>query len=312
MEMEEERAPSWQRSSTVLVFILAAAASAYVGYAWYAQRHYQRLMRELVAADSAARARAADELTSTDGALPYLTDALINCTRPEDRAFSAALILRRVEQRGTARGPFVGVEEEKRCLRSALNLEAITSALQDESSEVRAAALEIVRRVGTEQNYQKHRLETMVEFDKLLEKLGGSDVAGQRAAAEDLRRAGVRALPYLVGVVFSEDRAFRLRGLLVLRTVVQDVLRGSNQRRIVPLLGRRRCELLLRELARLGETDRPVVTDILNVSGRISEEFFARFLKDDASVFLMQVDAGRDGIRKYGRPARKGDACLIA
>jgi hypothetical protein len=283
MEREKEKAPSWQRSATVLVFILATAAFAYVGYAWYAQRHFQRLMRELVSADREISAKAADELASTDGALPYLTDALINRTRPEDRAFSAELILRRVEARRSAHGPFANVEEENRYLRSVLNLEAITSALQDESSTVRARALEIIRKVGTEQNYQKHRLGTMLEFEKLLKKLASSEPAEQDATGEELRRAGIRALPYLVGVVFSEDSPFRLRGLKVLRTVVQDVLRGSNQRRIVPLLGRRRCELLLREMTRLDENDRPLVTDILNVSGRVKGDFFERLLKEYAA-----------------------------
>jgi len=278
MEREEEKVPSWQRSSTVVVFLLAAAAFAYVVYAWYAQWYFQRLMRELVSADKEVGAKAAGELALTDRALPYLTDALINGTRPEERALSAELILRRVEARRSAHGPFANEEEEKRYVRSPLNLEAITSALQDESSTVRTRALEIVRKVGTEQNYQKHRLETMLEFEKLLKELAGSESAESDAAGEGLRQAGIRSLPYLVGVVFSEDSQFRLRGLRVLRTVVQDVLKGSNQRRIVPLLGRRRCELLLRELVRLGENDRPLVTDILNVSGRVKDDFFAEFL----------------------------------
>ncbi|KPJ53350.1 MAG: hypothetical protein AMS16_05375 [Planctomycetes bacterium DG_58] len=287
---EEERA-AWQQGATVLVLVLAVLAFAYIAMAYHTQRTFSRLMAELVSPDEEVSKKAADELASTDGALPYLSNALVHAALPEKRVLCATVILRRVEATRTAAGVFEDKEHQQRALRSGLNLEAITKGLQDESALVRTKAREILQIVGMEQTYQKNRLDEMVKFESLLTKLGSEKTTEQDEAGEELREAGVRSLPYLVGVVFSSDDVFRLRGLKALRTVVQDVLRGSNQRRIVTLIGRRRCQLLLREMVRLSESDRSVITDILNVSGRVPETFFTRFLKEYAA--LDEEDARR-------------------
>jgi len=275
--MEVETSPPWEKRATLVVFVLVVLAFTYLGYAYYTQRTLAGLMAALVSADAEVSANAAAELSSTDKALPYLSKALVNSPLPETRATCAELIFRRLEMRRSEGGTFATKEAEQQYLRSGLNLEAITRALQDESAAVRARAFKIVETVGTEQNYQRTRRDEMIAFEALLEKLA-SQVPGEcDEAGEGLREAGVRALPYLVGVVFSDEDVFRLRGLQVLRTVVQDVLRGSNQRRVVPLLGRRRCRLLLREMTRLEEKDRSVITDVLNVSGRVPDGFFTSF-----------------------------------
>ena len=282
--MEAETTPAWERTATLVVFVLAVLAFSYLAYAYYTQRTLAGLMAGLVSTDEEVSANAAAELSRTDKALPYLGNALVNSALPETRAMCADLIFRRLEARRSDGGTFATKEDEQRHLRSGLNLEAITRALQDESATVRAHAFKIIETVGTEQNYQRTRRDEMIAFEALLGKLASGVPAERDEASEGLRETGVRALPYLVGVVFSDEDAFRLRGLQVLRTVVQDVLRGSNQRRIVPLLGRRRCRLLLREMTRLDEKDRSVITDLLNVSGRISDEFFASFREAYAAL----------------------------
>ncbi|HUW57754.1 MAG TPA: hypothetical protein VMZ92_14030 [Planctomycetota bacterium] len=284
MEGDEQEAPAWQGRLTALVFILAVTAFAYIAYAYYTQRSFGRLMTDLISPEEDVSSRAADELASSDDALPYLTNVLVHARAPERRVLCATVILRRVETRRRDAGSFSTVEQEQEALRSGLNMEAVTAALGDESLVVRTKAREIVALVGLNQTYQKTRLEDVLKFEELLRKLAEGTPAARDEAGEQLRETGVRALPYLVGVVFSDDGAFRLRGLNILRTVVQDVLRGSNQRRIVTLLGRRRCRLLLRETIRLAEADRSVITDILNVSGRVPEAFFPRFLEDYAAV----------------------------
>jgi hypothetical protein len=45
-------------------------------------------------------------------------------------------------------------------------------------------------------------------------------------------------------------------------------------------------------MARLGESDRSIITDILNVSGRVEPEFFTEFLKNYASL----DDAAKRGL----------------
>ena len=284
MDVEERESPAGARRLTVLVYILVAAAFTYIGYAYHTQRVFGRLMTDLASSDEDISRRAADELASTDDALPYLTNALVHAPAPEKRVLCATVILRRVEARRQAAGTTETREEKQRGVRSGLNLEAVTKALGDESSVVRAKAHEIVRIVGLAQTYQKTRLAEMLKFEGLLKTLAGGTPAEHSGAVEELREAGIRSLPYLIGVVFSDDDDFRLRGLKVLRTVVWDVLRGSNQRRIVTLLGRRRCRLLLRETVRLAESDRSIITDILNVSGRIPETFFPLFLKHYAAL----------------------------
>jgi hypothetical protein len=160
-----------------------------------------------------------------------------------------------------------------------VNLEAVTRALSDESPAVRAAALAVVDRVGTERAYQRNRVDEMKQFELQLKALSSADEPERNAALEGFRNAGDRALPYLVGVVFSDDREQRVRGLAALRASVQEILKSSNQRRIAPLLERRRCRLLLAEMTRLEPDERALVTDVLNVSGLLPESFFADVLK---------------------------------
>lgn len=282
-EQTEGRAAPWHGPATAAVFVLVVVVLTYVGYAWYTQVTFKRLMTELVSVDPAVSDRAADELAATDAALPYLCNALVHSPRPEKRELCAHVILRRLAARLAEGGPFADKEAEQRSLRRGLQLEAITAALQDENPEVRATALKIIDAVGTEQNYQRKRRETMLSFEALLKQLESGSPKERDSASDELREEGIQALPYLVGVVSSENSDHRLRGLRLLRTVVQDILRGSNQRRIVPLLGRRRCQLLLDEMSRMAEEDRSIVTDILNVSGRVKSDFFTRFLGEHAS-----------------------------
>ncbi len=289
---ESHASPAWEKTAMLVVYALAAAAFLYLGYAYYTQRTFRALISELLSGDAARGDAAAAKLAATDDSLPYLTDALVNRPDPEDRALAAKVIRRRVEARLNRVGAIEGREETQRLLRPGLDLEAITRALSDESPEVRAATLAVVDLVGTNQNYQVTRLDEMREYEGLLAQLASPDKARQTAAAEAFRTAGDRALPFLVGVVFSGDKGLRMRGLTALRASVQEILRSSNARRIVPLLERRRCRLLLRELTRLDEAERPLVTGILNVSGRLPQDIFSAFLHAWPTLDA----AGRDGL----------------
>jgi len=299
----EGKAPAWQKTVTVLVYLLAVVAFLAIGRAYLEQRSFNRLMDDLFSADDATCDAAAKELATTDGCYPYLCTALVRRYVANERALCADVILRRLEARDEEGGSFADEETRMRHLRAGLDLEAISAALSDECPDVRYKAMEIIRMVGLEQNYQRTRRDEMVSFEALLGQLAASDAKQRASAAEAFREAGIRALPYLVGVVFARDNtftlegrnvlqyddvAFRRRGLTVLRTIVTDVLKGSNQRRIVLLLGRRRCRLLLAELARFETAeDRKVLTDILNVSNRLPGDFFPSFLTAYA-----QADAG--------------------
>jgi len=267
-----EPVPKWQKTATSVVYALAVAVVLYLGYAYYTQRMFAGLMTELLSGDRTSSDAAAARLVATDESLPYLADALLNDPRPQARALAAKTIRRRVQ----AKINTIGLKPR---LSLPLDLEAVTRALSDESPEVRAAALTVVNLVGCTENYQRNRLDEMRQFEGLLKDLGAADASAQAAAAEGFRAAGDRALPFLVGVVSSEDKEQRLRGLTTLRACVQEILRSSNQRRIVPLLERRRCRLLLREMTRLDPSEQALVTDVLNVSGRLPESLFADFLK---------------------------------
>jgi hypothetical protein len=282
--MERERAPSWQGKATVLAGVLAAAAFAYLALAYRTQRKFNGLMGDLLSGDAELSRKAADELGSTDAALPHLSNAMLNSRLSEQRLLCADMILRHVHAKRAEARVFAGREEEQRSLRSGLDIRALTEALSDESPAVRAKARRIVEEVGVERHYQRNRLKAMIEYEAVLEKLRTGDETTRASAAEQLRSGAIASLPCLVGVVFSDDDAYRLRGIALLQTIVQDILKGSNQRRVVPLIGRRRCQLLLRELTRLDEKDRPIVLDILNVSGRVGGEFFTSFLERHASA----------------------------
>ncbi len=268
---QAEPVPAWQKTATVAVYALVVVAFLYLGWAWYVQRTFSGLVSDLLSDDSAKSSAAALKLAATDDALPYLTDALVNRPDPEDRVLAAKVLLRRLCRKSEL--------EPAADLSAGLDLEAVTRALSDESPEVRAAALAVVELAGTRANYQRNRVDEMRQFEGWLKGLASADVAEHDAAAESFRTAGERALPYLAGTAFSEDRGVRLRGLAALRASVQEILKSSNQARIVPLLGRRRCRVLLAELPRLGESDRALVVDVLNVGGRLSPDFFSGFLK---------------------------------
>jgi len=317
----ETRPPVWQKTVTVLVYVLAVAAFLYIGHAILEQRKYRRLIDELFSVEAAVSEQAASQLASTDASYPYLCSELVRRVTPEHRSRCADVILRRIETKEKTAGPFASDDDRTTTLRAALNLEAITSAFSDESPEVRWKAFgiiavtsvlndanpkilsdpsELIKKLHFEQNYQRTRCRDMLAFDALMVKLAGDVPTAEKAAAE-LREAGVRALPSLVGVVFARDdrfilqgrnvlsvdgdATFRTRGLETLRTIVNDVLQGSNQRRIVPLLGRRRCRLLLEELTRCSDNAiRGLITDVLDVSGRLDENFFTTFLADAADT----------------------------
>jgi hypothetical protein len=225
-----------------------------------------------MSSDAAASERAAKALSATDDSLPYLTTALVNDATPEHRVRAAKTVLSRLKVKETSKGR----EGE---LRPGLDMEAVTRALFDESPAVRAAALAVVNLAGIAADYQRTRLEEMQKFDALLGDLASPDDAKRKAAAETFRLAGERALPFLAGTAFSDDRDYVRRGLETLRGCVFEILKSSNQRRIVPLLERRRCGVLLAALPKLDEKDRALVTDVLNVSGRLSADFFSEFLR---------------------------------
>ena len=84
MEKPEAHAPepSWQKTSTVVVYLLLASAVVYIAYAWYTQVTYKGLVRELVSGSPEQSSKAAAELGSTDRSFPYLTDGLLNSHLP--------------------------------------------------------------------------------------------------------------------------------------------------------------------------------------------------------------------------------------
>mgnify|MGYP006302768105 CR=1 FL=1 len=53
----------------------------------------------------------------------------------------------------------------------------------------------------------------------------------------------------------------------------------SNQKRIVLLLGRRRVQLLIREMLNMQPQNREIVKDVLAISGRVPEDYIERMMQ---------------------------------
>ncbi len=266
-----EPVPAWQRKATVVVYLLVAAAFVYIGWAWMTQRKYNGLMFELMSADAARSEAASKALAESDDSLPYLAGALVNDAKPERRVLAARTILRRLRtavDEGGSKGRPSPVPD----------LEAVTRALSDESPAVREQAATVVEFVGIRADYQRARLEEMRHFEELLKGLASPDNATRAAAAESFRRAGDRALPFLVGTLLSSDKEYARRGLESLKACALEVLKSSNQPRIVPLLERRRCGLLLAALPGEDAEGRSTVLELLNISGRLPKDFFGDFM----------------------------------
>ena len=186
-EAVHEGRHAWEKPATVIVYILAVAAFAYIGYAFFEQRNFNRLMDDLFSTDEARSAAAAEQLAATSGSYPYLCSGLKRRDLPEDRVRCATVIMRRLDAREKEAGSFESDEERKTYLRSKLDLEAVTAALGDECPEVRWKALEIIAKVGLVQNYQRTRHKDMLEFEELLTKLASNDATSRDAANQELR-----------------------------------------------------------------------------------------------------------------------------
>jgi hypothetical protein len=285
MESESEQPlPAWTKMATVLVYLLLVGVFVYIFVSFRTQADYFARMDRLVEGDEDARAAALKELKQTDDSLPFVCSTLINGMRPLNRKACADVILARLEAR-RAEVAKIGEEEDRRAImRRGIDLFAVSKALTDESPEVRQKARQIIELTGTEQNYQKIRLSDMEKFEALLEKLRKGSEQERADAVEEFRQAGESGLGFLVGTVFAyDDPEFRLRGMTTLQVVMNDILRGSNQKRIVLVLGRRRCQLLIREMMDMKPENREVMRDLLNVSGRVPEQFFTDMMKDLAS-----------------------------
>lgn len=283
--MEQEPTPAWQQKATTVVYLLAVLCFAYIGYAYYTQIRLDGLMSDLFSSDKSISDKAAAELAANADALPNLTTSLGRRWFHEERMLCAEVILKYLELRAKDAGDLEG-EEKQAYLRRGLNLEAVTAALSDESPPVRALALKIVDVVGTSQNYQRTRLEELRTFESLLAKFESGTAAERREAEKTLLNKKISALPYITGILYSHDADYHRRGAALLCEVVQDILRGSNQSRIVSLLGRRRTGLVMENLCR--STDKELskqLRDTLMVSGRVKGELLDDVVKQYASLY---------------------------
>jgi hypothetical protein len=294
----DEPTPGWMKMSTVLVYLLVIAAFAYIFMSYMSQQSYFDLMDQLVNGDDEARASAIKALKDTDDSLPHVCSVLTNGVTPANRLACADIILARLE----VRRPDVAsldAEDRKAAMRRGVDMFSVTKALLDENPKVRAKARQIVELTGTVETYQQARLDDSSEFEALIEKLRTSADAERTDMVEEFRQIGERGINFLVGAVFSDDPEFRLRGLSTLRVVMNDILRGSNQKRVVLVLGRRRCQLLIREMLQMKPENRDIVLAMLNISERVPQSFFDDMIKDlqaqaEASGGKLPLSATRD------------------